>query len=104
MNMNEYQAGCLETWSGDNRLERSVLGLVGEGGEVAECSKKYLRGDFNHKEYIKRIKKELGDVLYYVTVAAVEHGMDLPEIAEANREKLKSRKERGVISGSGDNR
>lgn len=48
--------------------------------------------------------KELGDVLWYVANLATELGYDLSHIASMNTEKLKSRKVRGVLGGSGDNR
>ena len=83
-----------------------TLGLVGESGEVADKVKKVLRdnkGVYNNK--IKEaIKLELGDVLWYVSQLASEMGFDLEEVADANLRKLNSRKLRGRISGSGDNR
>ncbi|MEL7340628.1 MAG: MazG nucleotide pyrophosphohydrolase domain-containing protein [Bacteroidota bacterium] len=50
------------------------------------------------------MKKEMGDVLWYLAVGADEFGLSLSEIAAANIEKLASRKARGVIQGSGDDR
>ncbi len=50
------------------------------------------------------IKLELGDVLWYVSQLASELGFELEEVADANLKKLFSRKSRGRISGSGDNR
>ena len=47
---------------------------------------------------------ELGDVLWYIATCAYEFNLTLEEIAENNVLKLKSRSERGVIHGSGDNR
>ncbi len=102
--MNDYQIGTQETWSGKAKDIRSVLGLVGEAGEIAECHKKYLRGDYDGEAYRDKMLGELGDALYYVAVCALEHGYKLSEVAEANYDKLKSRKQRGVIKGSGDDR
>jgi len=48
--------------------------------------------------------KELGDVLWYVAQLATELELDLDEIAHANLDKLLSRQQRGVLSGSGDER
>ena len=51
-----------------------------------------------------RIAGELGDVLWYVAQLATELDLELEEIARANLEKLRSRAQRGVIAGSGDDR
>ena len=104
MKLDDYQNGTLETWSGEDKVMRSILGVSGEAGEVAECVKKHLRGDYGEDVYYDKIKKELGDLLYYVAVCSREHGFNLSEVAQANYDKLKSRKERGVISGSGNER
>ena len=47
---------------------------------------------------------ELGDVLWYVAALATDLKTELSEVANKNIEKLNSRKNRGVIGGSGDNR
>lgn len=83
-----------------------TLGIVGEAGEVAEKIKKIFRDD-KRKVTSKRkaqIKKELGDLLWYMAQTATELGMSLDEIATDNLEKLFSRKKRGKIKGDGDNR
>jgi len=82
-------------------LAYTALGLVGEGGEYSEKVKKYIRdGKFNRLDAIK----ELGDVLWYLTMCAKECGYSLEEVASINLAKLQDRNERGVQSGSGDNR
>lgn len=83
-----------------------TLGLVGETGEVAEKVKKLFRNDGGmltdaHRE---EIKKELGDVLWYLAALSRELGLSLDDVATANIEKLRSRATRGVLKGSGDNR
>ncbi len=52
----------------------------------------------------KNLEKELGDALWYLGMMCNDLGLDLDSIAIKNLEKLKSRKERGVLKGSGDNR
>lgn len=83
-----------------------TLGLAGESGEVAEKIKKVIRdkGGIIDEETRELIKKELGDVLWYVSQIASELSLSLDEIAEKNIEKLLSRLERGKIGGNGDNR
>lgn len=79
-----------------------ALGLCGESGEIAEKVKKFLRGD---RELDREgLLKELGDPLWYITSLAADLGYTLQDVVNANEEKLTSRKERGVIKGSGDNR
>ena len=50
------------------------------------------------------VVKEMGDVLFYLCALATVCGFSMSDVAEMNLEKLRSRKERGVIKGSGDNR
>jgi NTP pyrophosphatase (non-canonical NTP hydrolase) len=87
---------------GKDRLIENTLGLVGEAGEVAEKVKKIIRdaSKFNNEE----IAKELGDVLFYTVALGNIYGYTLQELIELNTEKLNSRKARGTLSGSGDNR
>ena len=83
-----------------------TLGLVGEAGEVAEKVKKVIRdknGVFD-EESKQSIKKELGDVLWYLSNLCNEFGFSLDDVALQNIEKLRLRSARGKISGSGDDR
>lgn len=50
------------------------------------------------------IRKELGDVLWYVAEVATQFSLSLEDIALGNVNKLASRKERKVLHGSGDTR
>lgn len=81
-----------------------LMGLAGESGEVFEKLKKVIR-DENSKiseEKLQLLKKELGDVLWYLAMLSTELGLDFDEVAEENIKKLASRKERDVLKGSGD--
>jgi NTP pyrophosphatase (non-canonical NTP hydrolase) len=91
--------------AGDNLLY-PTLGLCGEAGEVAEKIKKMVRDDGGTLSDARReaLSKELGDVLWYVAQLASEAGLDLDEIAGDNLAKLLSRRDRGVLQGSGDSR
>jgi NTP pyrophosphatase (non-canonical NTP hydrolase) len=83
-----------------------TLGLSGESGEVAEKIKKVIRDKEGviDDETRELIKKELGDVLWYVSQLATELGLSLDEVAQHNIQKLYDRMERGKISGNGDTR
>jgi NTP pyrophosphatase (non-canonical NTP hydrolase) len=50
------------------------------------------------------LRDELGDVLWYLSALATELDTNLSSVADKNIQKLFSRKERGVLKGSGDNR
>lgn len=78
-----------------------ALGLAAEAGEVANVVKKRLR---DGKMDFEKARDELGDVLWYVAVLADDLGISLSSLANKNIQKLNDRKNRGVISGSGDNR
>ena len=80
--------------------------MVGEAGEVAEKVKKVIRdkkGIFDD-ESKEGIKKELGDVLWYLSNLCNEFDFKLEEDALQNLDKLKLRVAKGKISGSGDDR
>ena len=50
------------------------------------------------------IAKEIGDVLWYCAALAHDIGYTLEEVGNMNVEKLRSRKQRNKLNGSGDNR
>jgi NTP pyrophosphatase (non-canonical NTP hydrolase) len=87
-------------------LAYPALGLAGEAGEVAEHVKKAIRDDEGSvlPERRAAMAKELGDVLWYLAQLATELELDLDEVAQMNLDKLRSRQERGVLAGSGDDR
>ena len=83
-----------------------VLGIGGEAGEIVEKWKKivaYENGSLG-EENKAELAKEMGDVLWYLAALAESLGISLQEVAEANIEKVMSRKTRGVTKGKGDNR
>ncbi len=109
MTFEEYQKESRRTAlypNKDNNFIYPTLGLSGEAGEVAEKIKKVLRDKDGMMDDATReeIKKELGDVLWYVSQIATELGLSLDNIANTNIKKIFSRLDRGVISGDGDNR
>lgn len=119
--LNDYQEKALRTWNTDNssehRLQNVALGLAGEAGEVADMVKKAVHhghglkyykigiGEPKSKEvYIQDVAKELGDILYYVSVGAEELGYTLQEIAEININKLAKRYPEGFSVEASINR
>ncbi len=109
MTFNEYQKESRKTVvypSAGNNMIYPTLGLSAEAGEVANKVKKVLRdqrGQFG-QESKKDISAEVGDVLWYCAQLATELGLSLDDIATSNLDKLFSRKDRGVLGGSGDER
>lgn len=105
MEMNEYQRKALKTYKMTGYLY-VTLGLCGEAGEVAEKVKKLLRdsGGTVTDEFRESLKKELGDVLWYLSVLSHEFGIDFDSVAVTNIEKLASRADRNMIHGNGDDR
>ena len=106
--LNEYQNQARTTalYPQADALIYVCLGLCGESGEIAEKAKKMIRDDAGilYPERREAMKKELGDVLWYVANLACELDVSLEEVAKTNLEKLASRQKRGTLQGSGDNR
>lgn len=106
MTLNEYQLKALETAVYPTPIIYPTLGMCGESGEVADKVKKVIRdnnGEFS-EEKKKEIAMEIGDVLWYCATLAHDLGFSLDAIAGMNHAKLKSRQQRGMLGGSGDNR
>ncbi|MBI5023244.1 MAG: nucleoside triphosphate pyrophosphohydrolase family protein [Candidatus Magasanikbacteria bacterium] len=109
MNFNNYQKLSQRTALYKDKGHNFIyptLGLAGETGEVAEKVKKILRDKNGLVDEATKnsLKKELGDVLWYLTQLATEFGLSLDDIADTNLKKLLSRLESGKISGDGDER
>ena len=108
MDFQDYQQKARETaiYPSEHSILYPTLGLCGEAGEVAEKVKKVIRdkgGEFDETDRMN-IRKELGDVLWYMAQICSDLDLRLESIAIANVEKLRLRKEKGTLSGSGDDR
>lgn len=117
MTGNEYQALAMRTndRKGTDRIEKAIellcrpdkpkcftpvvedlggvlngcLGLAGESGEVLDMIKKWI---FHEKGLDREhLKKEIGDVMWYVAMLCESFGFDLDEILQMNVDKLKAR-------------
>lgn len=112
----EYQDFVSETaiFPQDMGVVYTTLALNGEAGELAEKIKKIIRDkkQFTTDDIVMSLTsdeheglvKEAGDVIWYITAFLEEIGSSLDEAITVNMEKLKSRRDRGVLTGSGDNR
>lgn len=95
----EYQKNAARTAGSDllpenkdKGLNCAALGLAGEGGEVADLVKKVQHHGIKFDSVIEmKLKKELGDILWYIAHACNVMGYGLQEIALMNVEKLKAR-------------
>lgn len=105
MTFEEYEQVALHTYK-PGRTEDGVprvLGhagkLAGEAGEVCEL---IFKDEFHRVPYkTESILKELGDVLWYVTALAHDHGLTLSEVAKENNRKLMARYPNGFVHGGG---
>lgn len=106
MKLDEYQNRAAELAMEHIRNDQiyMVLGLAGETGEVVEKVKKFRRDAGDEVSLRQGLLLELGDVLWYLSGLARIHDISLDEVAAANLNKLQSRRWRGTLSGSGDNR
>lgn len=109
MTFDEYQKVAGETAIyprvGENFIYPS-LGLANEAGEVLGEVKRILRddGEVVTDERRAKILGELGDLLWYAARLASELGVSLQAAAEENVKKLRARKEKGTLRGSGGER
>ena len=83
-------------------LEYLLMGFIGEVGEVYSLLAKNIRDETDFEP--EKIKKELGDCLWFIATICNDFGLSLDDVAKANLDKLLSRKIRGTLTGSGDDR
>ena len=92
--LTEYEVFQKLTQKKDFDLKYFALGLGGEVGEVQNEIKKMERDDDNilTEDRKENIKKELGDVLWYLTGLCNNIGCNLKDILKTNIKKLKKKK------------
>ena len=74
------------------RLLTAAVGMSAEAGEFTEVVKKIVfQGKEPTEENLFHLKRELGDVMWYVAQACMGLGVSLDEIIEMNVDKLKAR-------------
>ncbi len=100
MTINEYQRLAMTTLnpqlSKKDVLINGVMGLCGESGEAIDIVKKWLaQGHDLDKE---GLKKELGDIAWYLAETAWALDIPLEEVLQGNIDKLKKRYPQGFDS------
>ena len=74
------------------RLLTAALGLTAEAGEFTEVVKKIiLQGKPYNNENVFHMKRELGDICWYIAQACMALDTTFDEIIEMNVDKLKAR-------------
>lgn len=105
MNATDYQKAAARTLidrpdfdisNTDMMILWNALGLAGEAGEVAETVKKGIL--HQHGLDRNKMKKELGDVAWYLAALCTKLDLDLGDVLAANIEKLKTRYPNGFSS------
>lgn len=119
MELNDYQERAMGTCMPScKNFSYMMLNLVGEVGEfaskVAKAIRKdnaevtqnglYITIDREGSQNIDELMHEAGDILWQLAGLCKVMGWEFEDVAQANLDKLASRKKRGVIDGNGDNR
>ena len=75
-----------------SQLLTAALGLSAEAGEFTEVVKKiFLQGKPYNEENVFHMKRELGDICWYLAQACMALDTTFDEVIEMNVEKLKAR-------------
>ena len=75
-----------------SQLLTAALGLSAEAGEVTEVVKKiFLQGKPYTEENVFHMKRELGDICWYLAQACMALDTTFDEVLEMNVDKLKAR-------------
>jgi len=80
------------------RLLTAALGLSAEAGEFTEVIKKmFLQGKPYNEENTFHLKRELGDICWYLAQACMALDTDFNEVLQMNYEKLSARYPEGAF-------
>jgi len=80
------------------RLLTAALGLSAEAGEFTEVIKKiFLQGKSYNEENAFHLKRELGDICWYIAQACMALDTDFNEVLQMNYEKLSARYPEGAF-------
>ena len=92
-----FNSRCFNIQTGEDgvpieRLLTAALGMSAEAGEFTEIIKKIVfQGKPVNDENLFHLKRELGDVMWYVMQACMGLNISLEEVIEMNVDKLKAR-------------
>lgn len=99
MTGNEYQRLAGRTINMNltiaGQMQHALHGMVGEIGELHSIYQKWYQGhefDYDH------IKKEVGDLLWFIAEYCTAMGWELEEVMQMNIDKLKARFPEGFDS------
>ena len=82
-----------------HRLLTAAVGMSAEAGEFTEIVKKIIfQGKPVNDENMFHMKRELGDIMWYVAQACMGLNVSLDEVIEMNVDKLKARYPGGEFS------
>ena len=106
MEGNVYQKLAMKTVNPEltkkDMLVNGVMGLNGESGEVIDVVKKHMFQ--GHDLDVDKIKKELGDVMWYVAEVCESLDLKMDEVMECNIAKLANRFKNGFTKEDSINR
>ena len=81
------------------RLLTAAVGMSAEAGEFTEIVKKIVfQGKPVNEENLFHLKRELGDIMWYVSQACIGLDISLEEVIQMNFEKLSARYPEGAFS------
>lgn len=102
MTANEYQKACERTMpsfeqdlliekrcSTNQMLIHALLGMSSETGEFADALKKHII--YNKPLDIINLQEELGDKMWYISLACSALGIELADVMQMNVDKLRVR-------------
>ncbi len=82
-----------------SRLMTAAFGMSAEAGEFTEVVKKiFLQGKPYTEENIFHMKRELGDLCWYLAQACIALDITFEQVLEMNYEKLSARYPEGTFS------
>ncbi len=81
------------------RLLTAAVGMSAEAGEFTEIVKKIVfQGKPVNQENLFHLKRELGDIMWYVSQACLGLDISIEEVIQMNFEKLSARYPEGAFS------